>query len=45
MLAALYMFPVAQKNAAFGVLQASLESPRIYEVAIHSEILVIRELA
>ena len=42
---ALYMFPQAQKNAAKGVLQASLQDPNVYQVAVKNKVLVTRELA
>lgn len=39
------MFPVAQKSAARGVLEASLQDPYVYETAIENEVLCIREPA
>lgn len=42
---ALYMFPQAQKNAARGVLQASLDNASIYEIAVQNQVLKVRELA
>jgi len=45
LLFALYMFPQAQKNAARGVLQASLENPGVYEIAVQNQVLKVRELA
>jgi hypothetical protein len=39
----LYMFPLAQKNAAKGVLLAALQSPYVYQVAIENQVLVIRD--
>ncbi|MFC1665674.1 hypothetical protein ACFL17_08615 [Pseudomonadota bacterium] len=41
---AFIMFPQAQKNAASGVLQASLQDPNVYQVAVENYVLVAREL-
>ena len=43
--AAFYMFPQAQKNAAKGVLLASLQDPSIYQVAVENQVLITKELA
>lgn len=39
------IFPVAQKSAARGVLEASLQDPYVYETAIENEVLRLRETA
>ena len=41
----LYMFTQAQKNAAKGVLLASLQDLNVYQVAVENQVLVIKELA
>lgn len=41
----LYMFPQAQKSAAKGVLLASLQDPKVYQVAVENQVLIIREQA
>ena len=40
---ALYMFPKSQSNAAEGVLQASLRSSAVYDIAVQNEVLLIRD--
>ena len=45
LLAGLFMFPQAQKSAARGVLEASLEHPSVYKVAVDNEVIVMREPA
>ncbi len=44
LLIALYMFPQVQKQAAKGVLEASLQNSQIYEIAVQNHVLKVREL-
>ena len=41
---ALKMFHQAQKSAAKGVLEASLQDPNVYRIAVENQVLVTREL-
>ena len=44
LLLALYTFPKAQKNAAEGVLSASLSNPHIFNIALKNHVLRIRDI-
>ena len=44
MLVVFFMFLQIPKSAAKGVLEASLQSPQVYELAVQNHILNIREL-
>lgn len=38
-----FLFPVAQSQAASGVLKAALENPHIYQIALEEKVLVLQE--
>ena len=38
----LYMFPQAQASGVKGVMQAALQSPRVYQVAIDNKVIRVR---
>ena len=41
----LFMFSQAQRSAAKGVLEASLQDPSVYQVAIDNQVLIVKDTA